>query len=76
MPFGSPVLAACGSRPAARRRPACAAPRGYMNALDDAVEIMDRIATPVDVKEDTQLLKVVSSCLNTKFVGRYGADAG
>eukprot|EP01065_Artemidia_motanka_P021093 TRINITY_DN2515_c0_g1_i1.p2 TRINITY_DN2515_c0_g1~~TRINITY_DN2515_c0_g1_i1.p2 ORF type:complete len:550 (+),score=224.84 TRINITY_DN2515_c0_g1_i1:67-1716(+) len=46
--------------------------RGFISALDDAVEIMERIATPVDVRDDAQLMKVVSSCLNTKFAGRYG----
>eukprot|EP01062_Namystynia_karyoxenos_P073114 TRINITY_DN69962_c0_g1_i1.p1 TRINITY_DN69962_c0_g1~~TRINITY_DN69962_c0_g1_i1.p1 ORF type:complete len:585 (+),score=269.33 TRINITY_DN69962_c0_g1_i1:112-1755(+) len=46
--------------------------RGFISALDDALEVMERIAEPVDVKDDSQLLRVVNSCLNTKFVGRYG----
>ena len=46
--------------------------QGYMNALDDAVKYMESIATTIDVNNDVEMVKVVNSCLGTKFVGRYG----
>ncbi|KAJ9449430.1 T-complex protein 1 subunit gamma [Diplonema papillatum] len=46
--------------------------KGYMQALDDAVNFMESVATQVDIKNDDEVCKVVTSCLGTKFVGRYG----
>eukprot|EP00754_Rhynchopus_humris_P034009 Rhum_TRINITY_DN1549_c0_g1::Rhum_TRINITY_DN1549_c0_g1_i1::g.4521::m.4521/K09495/CCT3, TRIC5; T-complex protein 1 subunit gamma len=46
--------------------------KGYMQALDDAVDYMASIATTVDVNNDAEMRDIVNSCLGTKFVGRYG----
>jgi len=46
--------------------------RGMISALDDAVDMMDKVAIPVDLKNDKELLTIVSACLATKFAGRYG----
>lgn len=45
---------------------------GYMQALDDALEIMKSIATPIDVKNPEAVRDIVRGAIDTKFVSRYG----
>jgi len=45
---------------------------GYMKALDDGLEIMKSLATPVDVKNPTALRDIVQGAIDTKFVSRWG----
>lgn len=44
---------------------------GYTRALQDALEYMKSIATPVDVNNKEQMLNIVKRCLGTKFVSGY-----
>lgn len=46
--------------------------RGYVKALEDAVKIIDEIAFPIDVNDREQLMKIVNSCIGTKFTHRFG----
>lgn len=46
--------------------------RGYFRALEDAIGILDKMATKVDGNKREELLKVVRSCIGTKFVSRWG----
>jgi len=46
--------------------------KGYMKALDDAVKIVDDIAFPIEVNNREQMLKLVQSCIGTKFTHRFG----
>ena len=41
--------------------------RAYMKALDDAVEIVKAAAFTIDFDDRAELLKVVDSCIATKF---------
>ena len=47
--------------------------RGYKKALDDALAIVDKIAFPIDFSNSQDVLKVVQSCLQTKFTSRFGS---
>ena len=47
--------------------------RGYKKALDDALAIVDMVAFPIDFNNLQDVLKVVQSCLQTKFTSRFGA---
>ncbi len=46
--------------------------RGFFKALDDATEFLDKFAVKLDPTNRAELLKVVRSCLATKFVSRWG----
>mmetsp|Transcript_17794 Transcript_17794/g.24609 ORF Transcript_17794/g.24609 Transcript_17794/m.24609 type:complete len:559 (+) Transcript_17794:46-1722(+) len=46
--------------------------RGYMQALQDGVAILDEIAFPVDVNDRSQMSKIVNSCIGTKYSHRFG----
>lgn len=46
--------------------------RGYTKALEDAVKIVDSLAFDVDIFDRSQMMKVVESCLGTKFTSRFG----
>lgn len=46
--------------------------RGYKKALDDALSIVEKIAFPIDFDNSEDVLKVVQSCLQTKFTSRFG----
>jgi T-complex protein 1 subunit gamma len=46
--------------------------RGFFRALADATEELDKFAVKLDPANRNELLKVVRSCLSTKFVSRWG----
>jgi len=46
--------------------------RAYMKALDAAVKIIDDISFPIDPNDRSQLLKIVNSCIGTKYTSRFG----
>uniref|UniRef100_A0A7S2Z4U3 T-complex protein 1 subunit gamma n=1 Tax=Chloropicon laureae TaxID=464258 RepID=A0A7S2Z4U3_9CHLO len=46
--------------------------RGYIKALEDAVKAVDDICFPIEVKNRDQMLKLVQSCIGTKFTHRFG----
>merc|ERR1712070_798531 len=46
---------------------------GYMRALEDALAVMDDIATEIDVDDSTLLDQIVDAAVGTKFSSRYGA---
>ncbi|KAJ9089615.1 T-complex protein 1 subunit gamma [Entomophthora muscae] len=43
----------------------------YKKALEDAIEIIESISIDVDLNDHVQMLKIVKSSLNTKFVSRW-----
>lgn len=43
-----------------------------MKALDDAVEVVEKLAFTIDFNDRSELLKVVDSCIATKFTRRFG----
>lgn len=43
-----------------------------MKALDDAVEIIDKVSFKIDFDNREELLKVVDSCIATKLTRRFG----
>ncbi|GIX61837.1 CCT chaperonin gamma subunit [Babesia caballi] len=45
---------------------------GYMEALEDALEVMDAIATRVDLDDDEAVKSVIRSSLETKFSHKWG----
>lgn len=46
--------------------------RAYRKALEDCVEIMKTKASiPVDVKNRDEMLRVVKSCIGTKYLSRW-----
>jgi T-complex protein 1 subunit gamma len=47
--------------------------RGYVKALEDAVAIVDGLAFPIDVHDREQMVKIVNSCIGTKFTQRFGS---
>ena len=46
--------------------------RGYVRALEDAVKIVDELAFPIDINNREQMLKIIASCIGTKFTSRFG----
>jgi len=46
--------------------------RGFFRALADATEFLDKFSGKLDPTNRNELLKVVRSCLSTKFVSRWG----
>merc|ERR1712070_81895 len=47
--------------------------QGYMRALEDALKVMDEIATEINPDDDTLLDQIVDAAVGTKFGARYGA---
>lgn len=45
---------------------------GYNRALQDALAHLQSIARPVDIHNEAEMLKLVQSCLGTKFISRWG----
>ncbi|CRG96931.1 T-complex protein 1 subunit gamma, putative [Plasmodium gallinaceum] len=43
----------------------------YMNALNCCLKYLEEIAIEVNINDESNLLKAIDSCLNTKFVSRY-----
>lgn len=46
--------------------------RGFHRALDDAVKIVDAMAFPIDTQNREQMLKILNSCIGTKYTARFG----
>lgn len=46
--------------------------RGYLAALEDSVKIINDLSFPLDVNNHDQMVKIVMSCIGTKFTSRYG----
>mmetsp|Transcript_16990 Transcript_16990/g.50706 ORF Transcript_16990/g.50706 Transcript_16990/m.50706 type:complete len:561 (+) Transcript_16990:302-1984(+) len=46
--------------------------RGFHRALEDAVAIVDTMAFPVDTDDRGQMLKILNSCIGTKYTARFG----
>merc|ERR1712086_1190120 len=47
--------------------------QGYMRALEDALKVMNEIATEIDTGDDALLEQIVDAAVGTKFGSRYGA---
>ena len=46
--------------------------RGYVKALEDALKVVDELAFPIDTNDREQMLKIIASCIGTKFTSRFG----
>merc|ERR1712054_757765 len=46
--------------------------QGYMRALDDALNVMNEIATEIDSEDSTLLDQIVDAAVGTKFSARFG----
>lgn len=46
--------------------------RGYLKALKDSEEILNELSFPIDVENTDEMLKIVTSCIGTKFTQRFG----
>ncbi len=46
--------------------------RGYVRALEDAIQIVDELSFPIDTNDKAQMLKIVNSCIGTKFTNQFG----
>ena len=46
--------------------------RGYVKALEDAIKIVDDLSFPIDTSDKSQMLKIVNSCIGTKFTNQFG----
>lgn len=46
--------------------------RGYVKALEDALKVIDELAFPIDIDDREQMLKIIASCIGTKFTSRFG----
>lgn len=44
---------------------------GLFAALDDAVQFAEQMSTSVDTSDDDQVLKLIRSCIGTKYVTRH-----
>lgn len=50
--------------------------KALRQALEDSVQILrEKVAIPVDVNNDEQVIKIINSCLGTKILGKYGKFA-
>merc|ERR1712054_460708 len=47
--------------------------QGYMRALDDAINVMNEIATVIDPEDNTLLDQIVDAAVGTKYSARFGA---
>ena len=44
----------------------------YRQALEDAVKILeDQVAFDVDINDEKEMIKVIQSCIGTKFISRW-----
>ena len=46
--------------------------RGFVKALEDALAVVDELAFPIDIHDREQMLKIIASCIGTKFTSRFG----
>ncbi|KAK9829215.1 hypothetical protein WJX72_004534 [[Myrmecia] bisecta] len=47
--------------------------RGYARALEDSIKIIDELAFPIDFDNRDQMLKIINSCIGTKYTSRFGS---
>merc|ERR1712018_58228 len=48
----------------------------YRQCLEDAVNFLqDKVAEPVDVNDESALIKVIQSCIGTKFISKWSDPA-
>lgn len=47
--------------------------RGYVKATEDALSIIDSLAFPIDTQDRDQMVKIIASCIGTKFSSRFGS---
>lgn len=45
---------------------------GYMEALEDAIEVLEKIATRIDLEDEVALKSAIQSSLETKFSSKWG----
>lgn len=44
----------------------------YRQALEDAVDVLEnKVAFDVDINNQGEMIKVIQSCIGTKFISRY-----
>merc|ERR1712213_273333 len=44
----------------------------YRQCLEDAVTFLqDKVAEPIDIKDESALIKVIQSCIGTKFISKW-----
>lgn len=43
----------------------------YFKALDDAIEVIDKLATKIDPNDDKAVNNVIASCIGTKYMSRH-----
>jgi len=46
--------------------------QAYRQALDDALEVLDKQSIKLDFEDEEKVVDVVRSCIGTKFLGQYG----
>mmetsp|Transcript_4341 Transcript_4341/g.11045 ORF Transcript_4341/g.11045 Transcript_4341/m.11045 type:complete len:594 (-) Transcript_4341:35-1816(-) len=46
--------------------------QAYYRALEDALEVCEKIARPLDVTDRASMYKIVDACVGTKYVHRWG----
>ena len=44
----------------------------YFKALDEIVRITESLGEPIDIENESDLQKIVSSCIGTKFSSKWG----
>jgi T-complex protein 1 subunit gamma len=47
--------------------------RGYARALDDALAVVDAMSFPIDTSDRASMLRLVNSCIGTKYTARFGS---
>lgn len=45
--------------------------KAFKQALDEALKCIEEISIPIDVSSDTEMLKLIKSCLGTKMADRW-----
>jgi T-complex protein 1 subunit gamma len=45
----------------------------FRKALDAAIDVLDEISKPVDVRNDAEMIKLIQSSIGTKFVNRWSS---
>ncbi|EGC28804.1 hypothetical protein DICPUDRAFT_51646 [Dictyostelium purpureum] len=47
--------------------------KAFRMALDNAIDIVDQYSVPIDLNKKDEVLKVIQSCIGTKFIGKWGS---
>merc|ERR1719361_1350785 len=46
--------------------------QAYRQALEDSVNLLrEKVATPIDINDESALIKVIQSCIGTKFISKW-----